>query len=148
MEAPFDNLYKDIKRARIQPIRDFLDQGGDPNLQESWTLLMTAADFGNSKILTLLLDRGARLETEAHIEGLTALAFAASAGRTKCVKILIERGASIDVRPHGVSLSTYIKYCGGPYPGVDKLLAEEMRRNGRAKTILKSAISWLHRKKG
>ncbi|MGI8924110.1 MAG: ankyrin repeat domain-containing protein [Fimbriimonadales bacterium] len=128
METPFDKLYKDIKRARIEPIQEYLDQGGDPNLQgRRWTLLMTAAHFGTSKILTLLLDHGAHLETEAHIEGLTALAFAAGAGRSKCVKILIERGASVDVRPHGVPLSIYIKNCGGPYPQIDKFLADAAR---------------------
>ena len=127
METPFDKLYKDIKRARLEPIQEYLDQGGDPNLQQGWTLLMTAAHFGTSKILTLLLDSGARLETEAHVEGLTALALAASAGRTKCVKILIERGASVDIRPHGAPLSVYIKNCGGPYPQIDKLLADAKR---------------------
>lgn len=124
METSFDILYKHIKRARIEPIQEYLDQGGDPNLQGGWTLLMAAAHFGASKILTLLLDRGANLEAQPQIEGLTALALAASAGRTKCVKVLIERGASVEIRPHGVSLSTYIDYCGGPYTQIDKLLAE------------------------
>ncbi|MEQ1932895.1 MAG: ankyrin repeat domain-containing protein [Fimbriimonadaceae bacterium] len=123
MEPLFDVLYKHIKRSRIEPIQAYLEQGGDPNLRQTWTLLMVAAHFGNSKILKLLLDHGADLETEGNVEGLTALAFAASAGRTKCVQLLIERGASVHVRPHGAPLATYIRNCGGPYPNVDKLLA-------------------------
>jgi ankyrin repeat protein len=123
MTSDFDELYKHIKRGRIDKIRDFLAQGGDPNLRNGWTLLMTAAHFGNTPILALLLDHGALLEAEGRTEGLTALALAASAGKRKCVSELLARGARADVRPHCLPLSTYIQYCGGPYPNVDKLLA-------------------------
>jgi ankyrin repeat protein len=123
MTSEFDELYKYIKRGRIDIILDFLAQGGDPNLRNGWTLLMVAAHFGNTPILTLLLDHGAQIDAEGGTEGLTPLAMAASQGKRKCVTILLERGANADVRPHGLSLDTYVQYCGGPYPQVDKLLA-------------------------
>jgi|GEM_PF-3399865 len=123
MASEFDELYKHIKRGRIDKIQDFLAQGGDPNLRNGWTILMVAAHFGNTPILTLLLDHGASIDAESRLDGLTALAMAASQGKRKCVSLVLERGANPNVRPHGLPLSTYIQYCGGPYPQVEKLLA-------------------------
>lgn len=135
----FHTLYKHIKRGRIEPIREFLDAGGDPNLAGGWTLLMTAAHFGQAKILTLLLDHGADIEGPSR-EGLTPLAFAASAGKRQCLQILIERGAKVNVRPHGTPLLLYVEYCGGPYPNVEKLLiAAGHRRETRIQKLFRDA---------
>lgn len=122
IESKFDALYKHIKRGRIDMIQEYLAEGGDPNLRNGWTLLMVAAHFGNTPILTLLLDHGAQIDAGSGTEGLTPLAMAASQGKRKCVSVLLERGANADVRPHGLLLDTYIQYCGGPYPQVEKLL--------------------------
>ncbi len=123
MATEFEELYKHIRRGRIEKVQEFLANGGEPNLRNGWTILMVAAHFGNTPILTLLLDHGASIDTEGRTEGLTALAMAASQCKRKCVSLLLERGANPNVRPHGLPLSTYIQYCGGPYPNVDKLLA-------------------------
>ncbi len=122
MASEFDELYRHIRRGRIDKVQEFLGRGGDPNLTRGWTLLMVAARFGNTPILTLLLDRGAQIDSGSGTEGLTPLAMAASQGKRKCVSVLLERGANADVRPDGLSLDTFIKYCGGPYPQVEKLL--------------------------
>ncbi len=122
MATEFDELYRHIRRGRIDKVQEFLANGGDPNLTRSWTLLMVAARFGNTPIVELLLDHGAQIECEGRTKGLTPLAMAASGGKRKCVSLLLERGARADVRPGGIELSTYIQYCGGPYPNVEKLL--------------------------
>lgn len=47
----FDQLYRHIKRGRFEPVQDYVDAGGDPNITEGWSLLMVAAHFGQVKIL-------------------------------------------------------------------------------------------------
>lgn len=124
-EAEYDRLYKDIKRDRLTNVEEYLNRGGDPSLSSSggWSLLMATAFLGSSRILALLMDYGAGLEA-ATVMGETALALAVGRGHTKCVKLLLAGGASVSIRPLGHPLSTYMEYCGGPYPNIQKLLAE------------------------
>ena len=124
-EERFEQLYSHIKRGNITAVETFLNQGGDPNLCNcgGWNLLMAAAFKVNSRILKLLLDRGAVLEA-ATVVGETALALAAGGGYIKCVSLLLESGASIYIRPLGHPLSKYIELRGGLHPSVQKTLAE------------------------
>ena len=96
----FDEFYSHIKRGRLEAVTEYLNSGGDPNLtnRNGWSLLMSAAFKGNSRILRLLLERGATLEP-AGSGNKTALMFAAAKGHVKCVKLLLAHGASV----HGLA---------------------------------------------
>jgi ankyrin repeat protein len=61
----FDEASKAIKKGDVLRIRQCLDSGLDPNLsnQYGWTLLMSAANEGNTAVARELIQRGAQLDT-------------------------------------------------------------------------------------
>lgn len=122
----FDSLYSCIKHGNYSSIEDYLKNGGDPSLtnRNGWSLLMSAAFKGNSRILRLLLEHQARLEDASGV-GETALALAVGGGYVKCAKLLLEWGADVNVLPLGHPLLAYMNLCGGPYPKVQELLTEQ-----------------------
>ncbi len=126
MDETFDVLYQATKHGKLAEIEAFLNQGGDPNLtnKNGWTLLMSAAFKGNSRILTLLLERGASINSVNNVAGESALSIAAGSGHQKCVKILLEHGADVGVRPLGQSLLAFMKYAQHPSEEVIQLLVE------------------------
>ena len=123
MDETFDQLYQDIKHGRLAAVEAFLNQDGNPNLtnRNGWTLLMSAATKGNSRILTLLLNRKASINS-LNVAGESALSIAAGSGHHKCVKILLEHGADIHVRPLGQPLLAFMKYAQHSSEEVDQLL--------------------------
>jgi ankyrin repeat protein len=75
--------------GHVEELRAILDQGFDVN--ESGTLLDTAAEEGHIDVVQLLVGRGARLDTT---QGLgTALHAAAYHGQTEIIRYLISKGA-------------------------------------------------------
>lgn len=87
-----------------------------------WTLLMLAALEGNTKIGTLLLDRGADL-AKLNDFGESALSLAAHKGHLHFVKLLKLRGASGDVRPHGYDLESWLRNASGlPADKIDAVM--------------------------
>jgi ankyrin repeat protein len=123
MDETFDQLYQEIKHGRLAAVEAFLNQDGDPNLtnRSGWTLLMSAAFKGNSRIVTLLLDRKANINS-LNVAGESALSIAAGGGHQKCVRILLEHGADIHVRPLGQPLLAFMKYARHPSEVVNELL--------------------------
>ncbi len=121
----FERLYQDIKHGRLAAVEEYLDQDGDQNLtnRNSWSLLMAAAFKGNSRILSLLLERKATLEA-TNSAGETALTLAAGGGYIKCVRLLLANGADVGVRPLGQYLSAFIRCARQPSEEVNQLLAE------------------------
>ncbi len=84
---------------------------------------MSAAFKGNSRILTLLLERGAAINS-TNVAGETALTLAAGGGFVKCVRLLLAQGASVDVRPLGQSLTVFLQDAICPSDEVNGLLKE------------------------
>jgi ankyrin repeat protein len=77
-----------------------LDRGADPNIASQWneTPLQAAAYHGNTEILKLLIDAGARLDTAETQYGFTALASAARNGHMDAIKLLLDAGADRSLR--------------------------------------------------
>lgn len=121
----FDQLYQNVKAGKLVAIEEYLNQGGDPNLtnRNGWSLLMSAAFKGNSRILSLLLEQNVKLES-TNCAGETALTLAAGAGHVKCVKLLLAHGASVNVHPLGWDLSVFMQYAKQPSEEVNQLLSE------------------------
>jgi ankyrin repeat protein len=69
--------------------------GADVNaaLKSGATPLMYAARAGNPQAITLLLDRGAKVDARENGRGETALMFAAASNRTDAIKVLLSHGA-------------------------------------------------------
>jgi len=98
----FEEAHRSIKRGQIAALETAIPIGLDPNATNrfGWTLLMLAAIEGNTKIGTLLLERGADVGALNNF-GENALSLAAHTGHLPFVKVLKVHGASSDVCPHG-----------------------------------------------
>ena len=81
----FDILYQHIKHGRQAAVEQYLDNGGNVNLanRNGWSLLICAAFKGNSRILTLLLDRGADIDATTNPSYESALDLAAAGGHVE-----------------------------------------------------------------
>ena len=84
----------------IAAMKQALADEADPNTkdpQSGSTLLATAALMGHTKIVILLLERGADVNVRSR-DGGTALHAAAFLGRTEIVQLLLEKGADTRLR--------------------------------------------------
>lgn len=78
-------------RGNLEWAQRLLDRGAQPN-RAGWTPLHYAASGPEPKLLTLLLDRGAKIEARSP-NGTTALMMAARYGAQDGVAVLLARGA-------------------------------------------------------
>jgi ankyrin repeat protein len=107
----FDEASKAIKKVDVLRIRQCLESGLDPNLsnQYGWTLLMSAANEGNTAIARELIQRGAQLDTRNKHKW-TALSLAAHTGHPGFVALLVDAGASLDGHPFGTSFESFLEW--------------------------------------
>ena len=86
-----------IERNDIKKVRQWLDEGLDPEFQSNQigSGLMIAAWNGNIEIMNLFLERGAN-PRRANRNGEQALQLAAWNGHTEAVKWLLDHGATIN----------------------------------------------------
>ena len=88
--------WRALYEGETKELRRLLDNGLDPNAAwASATLLHAAAEYNRLDAVTLLLDRGAKIDTMIGLG--TPLHDAAYAGRTKIAAYLISRGANPNV---------------------------------------------------
>ena len=107
----FDETSKVIKKGDLIRLRKELDGGLDPNLcnQYSWTLLMAAAMEGNTSIGTVLIERGADLDSRNKHRD-TPLSLAVHTGHPSFVSLLLANGASLECHPHGNSFVIWLDW--------------------------------------
>jgi ankyrin repeat protein len=120
----FEEAHRAIKRGQTSLIEEAVPAALSVNSsnQFGWTLLMLAALEGNTKIGSLLLDRGADVAALNKF-GESALSLAAHKGHLPFVKLLKLRGASGDVRPHGYDLESWLRIASGlPAVKIDAIM--------------------------
>ena len=77
-----------------------LERGVDPNRATGMgtTALMAAASRGALRMVQLLVDAGARLDTQAPINGATAFHYACTMGHPDAVELLVRAGCDTTIR--------------------------------------------------
>jgi len=94
------DVLKAIKKGDVLHLRHYLESGSDPDYPDSLrrseaTLLMYAAQVGNTAIGSELISHGASLDAhDSH--GWTALNMAVHTGHIQFVELLLDAGASLD----------------------------------------------------
>ena len=98
-EAPHDAVLQSDETA----VRSWLERGGRANTAREYgevtgvTLLMDAAGQGQERVVELLLQRGADINTQS-INGLTALMTASHYGHERVVDYLLQHGADANLQ--------------------------------------------------
>lgn len=92
-------LVKAVASSNLVGTRALLDRGADPNTRDKPSddapVLMIAATRSNPQLVTLLLDRGAKVDASAK-GGDTALIEAAGTGDVSTTPLLLDRGADVN----------------------------------------------------
>jgi len=120
----FEQAHRAIKIGQISILDEAIPAtlSVDSSNQFGWTLLMLAALEGDTRIGTLLLDRGADVAL-LNRYGESALSLAAHTGHLPFVNLLRLRGASGDVRPHGHDLESWLRGASGlPDAKIDAIM--------------------------
>jgi hypothetical protein len=90
------DICKAVKLNKIDVVKQYLDNKGDPNkMCKGYSLLMIAAENG-LEIPKLLIARGADVNMKNE-KGMTALILAAKSGMRGIVEILLENNADINI---------------------------------------------------
>jgi outer membrane protein assembly factor BamB len=91
-----EQLWDATREDDAARVAALLAQGVDPNVpfREGATALIFAAQRGYGKVVTVLLDHGADVQTTETVNRTTALHFAT--GYPEVVKILVDRGADVN----------------------------------------------------
>ena len=126
---------------------EMLDRGADPNvLVSDFNALHWAAAWGCLEIVTMLLGRGAVLESRTSFGvGTSALLLAALCDYFELCLLLIARGADLRVvdKDNRSALSHYGIYASGYYggqgldPSVKALRVAELKKRGARAAILR-----------
>jgi ankyrin repeat protein len=119
----FEEAHRAIKKGQASVLEDAISAGLSVNSsnRSGWTLLMLAALEGNTRIGTLLLDRGADVSALNNF-GESALSLAAHKGHLPFIKLLKSRGASNYVQPHGCDLESWLRNASGlPQTKIDAI---------------------------
>jgi len=93
--TPEEDLLDAIRRSDAPAVKALLDRGVpvDSRYRYDRTALSFAADRGNLEIVTLLLDRGARVDAKDSYYKMTPLTSAAMKGHAEIVRLLLARSA-------------------------------------------------------
>lgn len=96
----FPEIYYSIKRGEIEPVREFIKEGGDINSREGLgvTPIILASAYGHKDIVQLLVESGADPNIST-INGNTALIHAGLAKSWEIVEYLVYHGADVNSTP-------------------------------------------------
>ena len=100
-EVPDQALLMASEAGRADLVRFALDNGADADARDSRsegnTTLMLAAKNGHREVVSVLLDRGASVNSQSN-DGWTALMQAAHAGQRAIAEELLAHGAELELR--------------------------------------------------
>src|SRR4051812_4131795 len=103
---PHTALYKAVKRGDAIEVRRLLSSGSDPNEALAGdSPLLAAANRGNTPVIRLLLDAGARADWHS-------LRWAAFGNHADAVRLLLAAGAPVDAPDGEPPLLNELKYSG------------------------------------
>ena len=143
-----DEFINAAENGDIQRIRDLLDSGIDPNIQDEneFIALMEASSSGHIEIVELLLDRGADLHIQ-NIYGNTSLMYASIKGHTEIAKLLLDKGANLHIKDGGGRTALMLASIFGHIEITKLLLNRGANLNiydNRRRTALTFAINYGH----
>ena len=99
-------LSRTCREGHLEPAKFLLDHGADPNAGESWKPLACAVAAKGPALVSLLIERGARVNdrVEPGAKGsMPALHVAAMMGNVEMAELLLKHGADVDAKdPDGV----------------------------------------------
>ena len=92
----YDQLLKAVNEDDAKTVGDLLNKGLDPDTadKDGNTILMTASRLGYADLVTLLIERDAKVNRQSP-HGDTALMFACLKGHLAVAKLLVSNGAKI-----------------------------------------------------
>ena len=93
-----EDLLMAIQVNDLEGLRAVLDAGTSPNekTKKGGTALYSAAYYGRPEMVSLLLEKGAKLDLVNPLSGQTELHVAAMRGHSKVCQLLIAAGAKVD----------------------------------------------------
>ncbi|CAL1283652.1 unnamed protein product [Larinioides sclopetarius] len=97
-----------LTNGDLEQVKDFVENKGvDVNASIDGRLpIHYAADYGQTEVLSYLIEKGANIEAKDK-HGISALLAAIWEGHTSCVKLMLEKGASKSGQtPDGVDYIT------------------------------------------
>ena len=119
-----------IDNGNFETVLQAIDEGADVNAKScDKTALMEAVISGRTKIVKLLLQKGADPNLEDECTRETALMFAVYQGLTDIVKLLIEAGARVqqrDVDTVNQSIEEVLELLESPERRIDKKLVQNL----------------------
>jgi ankyrin repeat protein len=125
--SPSVRLYASRDTGALQPVFDYLAEGGDPNLRpkpRGRTLLHAAAFKDRRSVVEALIARGADIDALCDGDAFTPLVDAAHKGHVGCLRVLLAAGASLTCRPLGLSLMDSLRYAQVKSDRVVQVLAD------------------------
>ena len=103
------DIWAAVREGDMDAVTRHLDNGADLNEQDpasGQTPLSTAAAYGHTEVVDLLLRKGAGVDSHTQ-DGSTALHSAAAFGHTEIVDLLLRNGADVNARPKNDSTALH-----------------------------------------
>ena len=138
-----DSLFRAVKHGDVLAARQLLrrrdsrDSDGIPD-----NLLSVAAWRGDTKMIQLLLEAGAKVDA-APVGDWTPVVAAAAANHVAAVRLLLAAGALVDVRPDGYPLLNWLEWAG--YRTARQETIVRLLREAGAKSTSRWRLRWAWR---
>ena len=94
------NLLIYVKNENINEIKNAIEDGADVNYttRQGYTPLYESVGTGNKKIVSILIEAGAKIDVDGDEYNGPPLVYAARTGNVEIMKLLIEKGGNINIQ--------------------------------------------------